>query len=106
MNSMELSNALWDAEEQHRKENKITQLFRLVGLSAGQKFTCSNFGKEDIFWAESGLSEDRYRALFKWAKSEDDFWKQKWVVIIEHEGLTYDGVPINGIVIEVKLQEI
>lgn len=78
--------------------------FKLVGLSAGQKFTC-NTDKEDCFWVDSCLSEDRYRAMFRWAKSDDGFWKQKWVVVIQHQGLYKDGAPKKPVALEVKLKE-
>ncbi len=81
----------------------MTQEFKLIGLSAPMSFTCCNFGKEDIFWAKSGIPADRYRELFKWAKSDDDFWKQKLSVVVEHTGLTADGTPLNAVVIEVKI---
>lgn len=105
MTRSELSDAFVDAEYQHRKENLITQEFKLVGLSAGNRFTCANFGKDDIFWAESGMPADRYKALFAWAKSDDKFWKQKCVIVIQHEGLHEDGTPRSPIGIEVKISD-
>lgn len=76
--------------------------FQLKGLSAPKSFTCSNIGKEDTFWAKTNMSDERYKALFKWAKNTDDFWQSKWIVDVEHDGLYEDGTPINPIVISLS----
>lgn len=76
--------------------------FLLKGLSAPKSFTCRTFGKEDIFWAKSKMPDDRYKALFNWAKSTDGFWESKWIAEIEHEGLYSDGTPINPFVVSVR----
>lgn len=78
--------------------------YKLVGLSAGQRFTC-NTDMEDVFWVDSCLTEDRWRAMFRWAKSQDDFWKQGWIVVIQHQGLYDDDCPKNPVALEVKLKE-
>lgn len=77
--------------------------FLLKGLSAPRSFTCRTMdSKESIFWVKSNMTFERYQALFKWAKSDDDFWKSKWVVEIEHDGFYEDGTPKNPVALEVK----
>lgn len=75
--------------------------FLLTGLSAPKSFTCRTFEKEDIFWATTNMTDERYKALFKWAKETDDFWKTKWIAEIEHDGFFSDGTPKNPIVLSV-----
>lgn len=77
--------------------------FLLKGLSAPKSFTCYTMdGKESIFWAKSNMPDDRYKALFNWAKTTDDFWKSKWIAEIEHDGLYDDGTPKNPFVVSVR----
>lgn len=77
--------------------------FLLKGLSAPKSFTCYTMdGKETIFWAKTNMTDERYKALFNWAKNSDDFWKGKWIAEIEHEGLYEDGTPRNPIVLSVR----
>lgn len=76
--------------------------FRLVGLSKGKSFTCSNLYKEDIFWPKVNMPQDRFDALFKWAKATDNFWKTNWIVEIEHDGFYEDGTPKNAVAIAVR----
>jgi hypothetical protein len=79
--------------------------FLLKGLSAPKSFTCRTMdGKETIFWATTTMSDERYKALFKWAKGTDDFWKSKWIAEVEHDGLFEDGTPRNPVVIAVREQ--
>ena len=59
-------------------------------------------GKENIFWAKTNMADERYKALFNWAKSKDDFWKGKWIAEIEHDGLYEDGTPKNPVVLAVR----
>lgn len=73
----------------------------IVGLSAGQRFTCQTLATEDCFWCESGLTVDRYKALFSWAKNDDTFWKTKWMGKAECERVNEDGSVMNGVIIEV-----
>lgn len=79
--------------------------FKLVGLSSGMRYTCSNIDCEDIFWSSGVISEEKYKELFKWAKSQDDFWKQNWTVIIEYDYLYEDKTPRNPMVISINLNE-
>ena len=72
-------------------ENK----FKVVGMSAPRMFTCHSSTGE-IFWAKNGLSEEKYKELFKWAKNDDGFWKQKIRGLIEYENLGVGETPING----------
>jgi hypothetical protein len=75
--------------------------FRLIGLSKSKSFTCSNLYKEDIFWPEVKMAQDRFDALFKWASSVG-FWKDKWIAEVEHDGLYEDGTPINPVCVAVR----
>jgi hypothetical protein len=81
--------------------SKKTRLYKVVGLSAPASFTL--FHENDHCWAKSGLPKDRYNELFKWAKTDDDFWKQDITAVVECEGFGVHGSPINGVVIEVKI---
>lgn len=72
--------------------------FRVTGMSAPRSFTFFHYTN---WWAVSGLSDEGYNSLFKWAKTDDDFWKQNVQAVVEHEGLASDGTPINGKVIEI-----
>lgn len=94
-----------DAMEEADKSIKNRSKHKLAGLSAGKRFTCFILGTEEIFWAESGIPEDRYMALFNWAKSDGDFSLKYWFVMIEHEGVYEDGTPRKPVVVEVILEE-
>jgi len=77
--------------------------FLLKGLSAPKSFTCYTMnGKESIFWAKTNMTDERYKALFNWAKNTDDFWKGKWIAEIEHDGFYEDETPKNPIVLAVR----
>lgn len=80
---------------------KTTGTFKVVGLSAPKSFTL--FHENDHCWAKSGLPDDRYKELFKWAKADDDFWKQDITAVVECDGFGVHGAPINGIVISVNI---
>jgi len=78
--------------------------FKIIGMSAPQSFTCQSSKNEDIFWAKDGLSEGAYKKLFAWAKSDDGFWKQNIVGLIEYEDDGVNGSAINGKVISVTIK--
>lgn len=87
--------------------SKIKQDFPITGMSAPKSFTLHNFNKEDIFWATTTMTDDRYKALFNWAKSsEGGFWGKwnapNWIAECEHDGLSQDGAPINCVVLAVR----
>lgn len=71
--------------------------FRLIGLSAPKSGTLEllNTDKE-TFWAPFDMSDDRYKALFNWAKNADDFWHTPWIAEVEHDRLGDDGCPIGN----------
>ncbi len=69
--------------------------FKLVGLQKPNKFNCE-FKKEQTFWAKSDMSQDRFNALFDYAKWN---WKDKKMVEVKHEGFEPDGRPINPLVL-------
>ena len=71
--------------------------FSLIGLSRIKSMTCSNLYKEDIFWPKVDIPQDRFDALFNWARSTD-FWQIKWIAEIEHKGFYEDGTPRHHIV--------
>lgn len=77
---------------------KIKSDFRLIGLSKPNSATLTFLDTDKTtFWASFNISPDRFKALFKWAKESDDFWKTKWIAEIEHDGYYEDGTPKNPI---------
>lgn len=77
--------------------------FRLKGLSAPKSATLNLIDTDrEIFWAPFIMPDDRYLALFKWAKSDDEFWKTAWIATVEHDGLYDDKTPIDPKVIDVR----
>ena len=89
---------------------KMKGEFRLVGLGLPNQFTCTNECKEnineDVFWPKSIISKDRFQALFDWAKKDKGFWNSRWIAVIEHDGFTWNQVPKNAVVLEIKEQTI
>jgi len=77
---------------------------RLIGLSAPRSGTMQLLDSDkETFWAPFEMSDDRYSALFKWAKDEDEFWKTPLIAKVECERLSEDGIPIgNQKIIEVR----
>lgn len=75
---------------------------RIHGMSAPRSFTLRN--DHGSWWAKSGLSEEGYKSLFKWAKSDDDFWKQEIWGVLEYDQIASDGTPINAIVKEIIIK--
>lgn len=73
--------------------------FKLCGLSKPASFTCESMYNEDLFWAKSGIPQDRFDALFEYCGGN---WQNLKFVEIEHEGLYNDGTPIKPIVISIK----
>jgi hypothetical protein len=68
--------------------------FRLVGLSRPRSMTLEFLHTDkETFWAVPEMPQDRFDALFNWAKSDDNFWKNKWVAEVEHSGFYEDGTP-------------
>lgn len=77
--------------------------FKIVGMSTPRSFACHT-DNGSIFWAKSGLSEEKYKELFKWAKADDDFWKQQINGTISFESISnVDGVPINGVLESIEI---
>jgi hypothetical protein len=72
--------------------------FKLVGFSRRKSMSCEPLNNENIFWPKIDMTQDRFNALFDWAKKDDGFWKLKWIAEIDHEGLYEDGTPINPVV--------
>ena len=85
----------------HKIKNTMKTEFKLSGLSRPGSFTCID-KNDELFWATSDtISDDRFQELFKWAKSDDTFWKQDWRVLVQHDGFYEDDQPINPKVIEI-----
>jgi hypothetical protein len=79
--------------------------YRIHGLSAPRSFTLRN--KFGSWWAVSELAIDRYNALFDWIKKDNGFWKDHEVWgTINHTGLSSDGTPMNGRVIDIDIVDI
>mgnify|MGYP003435922543 CR=1 FL=1 len=77
--------------------------FRIVGLSAPKSATLEFLDTDKTtFWAVVDMPDDRYKALFNWAKSDDTFWKSKKVAEIEHDGFYEDGTPINPKMVAIR----
>jgi len=74
--------------------------FKLTGLGRSGSFTCEPLTNENIFWPKSGLSKDRFGALWNYVKGGS--WTGKEIAVIQHDGVNQEGIPINGVVIEVK----
>lgn len=73
--------------------------FQLQGISKPRSFTCKPLYKEDHFWAKSEMTYERFDAFFDYYSKGN---MKNFSVVIEHDGLTEDGTPINPMVIEIK----
>ncbi len=73
--------------------------FKLKGLSKPKSFTCEPLENENIFWATSGITQERFNALWDYCKGN---WSDEKIAVIEHDGLYKDGTPKNPIIIEIK----
>ncbi len=77
----------------------MKSIFKLIGLSKPNSFTCEPLNNNNIFWCKSGLPKETFNNLFKYA---DGSWKDKKIVEIEHDGLYEDGTPINPTVVAIN----
>lgn len=76
--------------------------FIMSGLSKPASVTCLH--KNEIFWATSGIPQDRFNALFDYfKKGPDDVWKDQKFAVLEYEKADEDGTPIDARMIEVIL---
>lgn len=73
--------------------------FKLVGLSRPKQMTCEPLDRVDHFWPKVGISQDRFNALWEYRK---DNWEEEMTCTIEYNSISEDGIPINGMVIEVQ----
>lgn len=82
--------------------------YRLIGLSNSGKTGTMELLDTDktTFWADFDMPEDRIEALFKWAKSEDDFWKQAWIAEVECEKVEENGSPINAKILGIRMWDL
>lgn len=88
--------------EQHEYDTPQTEVHQLKGMSAPKSFTfVNNYG---CWWAKSALPDDRRKALFKWAKEDDGFWKQDIIATVQFKKKSFDGTPIEAEVISVDIK--
>ena len=73
--------------------------YKAVGLSAPKSFT---FFGVTHWWAKSALPKGEYEALFKRAKSEDDFWKNNTVMASVEENEAGETVVTSVDIISIK----
>lgn len=81
-------------------EKKIRTEFRLVGLSKPFSATCRTpeSGSDECFWPKLGIPRERFDALWDYCKGN---WGEHKMAVIEHNGLSEDGTPINGVIVEI-----
>jgi hypothetical protein len=72
--------------------------FRIRGLSKPNSFTLEH--DDELFNAPSKLPQDRFEALFAYAKND---WDDPKFAVVEYAKWNDDGMPIDGVVIEVLL---
>ena len=70
--------------------------YRLRGLSAPTSGTLELLDSDrTTFWVKFGMQDDRYKALFKWAKGDEEFWRTAWIAEVECESTTEEGTPLG-----------
>lgn len=78
--------------------------FKLTGLNRTADndivATCEPLNKEEIFHAPVKMSDELKQSL--WDFCEGD-WVNKKIAVIEHEGFYESGLPINPVLITIKL---
>lgn len=80
----------------------MTGKFIMSGLSKPASVTCRH--NNDIFWATSGIPQDRFNALFDYFKNgPDDAWKGEKYAILEYDKVSSDGFPIDAKMTEVEI---
>lgn len=78
--------------------------FRLTGLSREKSATCELLNSDkEIFWPTVGMSQDRFNALWDFCK---DDWSNKKIAEIEHDGIDKDGLPINGVLVNIRMWDL
>lgn len=76
---------------------KMKTDYRLRGLSSPRSGTLELLDSDKTtFWVPFNIPEDRYKALFNWAKEDDTFWKIAWIAEVEHESYSTIGCPIGN----------
>lgn len=76
-----------------------TGIYSLVGLSKPRSATLTG-PKEDFFWAEIVMSEDRIQALWEFCENN---WDEPKFAKITYDSLSLDGFPINAKMIELVI---
>ncbi|WP_346236733.1 hypothetical protein ABDK00_014120 [Niabella insulamsoli] len=79
-----------------------TGKYKVTGLSKGNRFTFEN--NNGTWWAKSAMPDDRFQALFEWAKSDKGFWFQNILANVSYEELSWDGTPIDGKVVGIEVE--
>jgi hypothetical protein len=80
----------------------MTSNFHLVGLSKPKSATLHLLGTDrTTFWASIDMTKDRFDALFNWAKTDDNFWKEDKIAVVEHDGFYEDGTPKKPVMKEI-----
>lgn len=75
--------------------------YKLEGLSKPNSFTFQT-EKEDIFWATSDFTKDRFNALFDYCKNN---WREGKIAVLECDYITSENIPINAKVIQIKTKK-
>lgn len=84
--------------------SRQTTDFKLVGLSRAKSATCELlYTDKETFWPKVGLTQDRFDALWDFC---DGDWKNQKIAEIEHDGLDADGLPINGVLVNIRMWDL
>lgn len=79
----------------------MTSEFNLAGISRNRSVTCNVIGgTEEIFWPKVEMSQDKFDAFWNYYTTRSG--DEKFIAVVEHQGLNGDGTPINGVLIEIK----
>lgn len=78
-----------------------TTKFKLKGLSKPKSFTLYT-EKDDIFWASSNMSYEKFNELFDYCKGD---WAENKLAIVEHDGFYEDRTPRNPVVLNIELAD-
>lgn len=75
--------------------------FKLIGLNRQRDrfMTCVPLHNEEIFWPKMAMSMEKFNELWNYFTGLSPM---RMIAEIEHDGLTDDGVPINGTVVNVR----
>lgn len=81
----------------------MTKDFKLGGLGRPKSFTCNTLdNREEIFWPENNWSQEKFDELWNYIKATDGFWNHTWIAEIEYSELSEEGIPIDGLLLNIK----